>query len=199
MIHTDDESIEMHGRMVLAVEALEACPEFAPMVPEVRTNLVYARRDARTPADVLAIDGRVTVTTQGVRASGRPRWGASSHMARLVMHLRDLDPTVRAGVDFRADTDHMTEWFQRYADEMGWTFSVIDRSLEPAELHDEETASMPWKVQEVVRAAGGKVPKLFYETGAIGKEPVGVLVGPDPLTVVEEATEMARRYAEVRP
>ena len=58
---------------------------------------------------------------------------------------------------------------------------------------------MPWKVQEVVRAAGGKVPKLFYETGAIGKEPVGVLVGPDPLTVVEEATEMARRYAEVRP
>ena len=70
--------------------------------------------------------------------------------------------------------------------------------MEPEELHDEETASMPWKVAEAIRAAGGVPPKLFYETGAIGKEPVAVLVGPDPLTVVEEATEIARRYAEAK-
>jgi len=53
---------------------------------------------------------------------------------------------------------------------------------------------MPWKVKEAVRAAGGKAPKLFYETGAVGKEPVSVLVGADPLVVVEEACAIARLY-----
>ena len=40
------------------------------------------------------------------------------------------------------------------------------------------------------------MPKMFYETGAVGKEPVSVLVGPDPITVAEEICEIARRYGE---
>jgi hydroxymethylpyrimidine/phosphomethylpyrimidine kinase len=117
-------------------------------------------------------------------------------MARLMIELMATDPTIRAGIDFRADTVHLVEFLEAYATSKGWTFSVIDRSMEPEELHDEEAASMPWKVAEAIRAAGGVAPKLFYETGAIGKEPVAVLVGPDPVGVVEEATEIARRYAE---
>jgi hydroxymethylpyrimidine/phosphomethylpyrimidine kinase len=184
--------------MMVALELLESCPEFAPMVPEVRTNLVYARQGARVPGDVMAVDGRVTVMAEGVRGAGRPRFGASSHMARLIIRLMEVDPSLRAGVDFRADTDHMTSWYRDYAQDKGWAFGVIDRSREPEELHEEETASMPWKVDEAIRAAGGVPPKLFYETGAVGKEPVAVLVGPDPISVVREATEIARLYAEAR-
>ena len=192
----DDQTVEMYGRMMVAIEMLEACGEFAPLVPEVRTNMVYARDDAETPDDVMAVDGRVTVTVDGVRAAGRPRYGASSHMARLMILMMGTDPGLRAGIAFRADTDHMVGFLECYARRKGWTFSVIDRSMEPEELHDEEAASMPWKVAEAIKASGGVAPKLFYETGAVGKEPVAVLVGSDPISVVEEVTELARRYAE---
>jgi hydroxymethylpyrimidine/phosphomethylpyrimidine kinase len=57
---------------------------------------------------------------------------------------------------------------------------------------------MPWKVAEAIRAAGDCVPKIFYETGAVGKEPVSVLVGKDPIEVAEQACEIARLYHEKR-
>ena len=37
------------------------------------------------------------------------------------------------------------------------------------------------------------MPKIFYETGAVGKEPVMVLVGTDPIEVAREMIEIARR------
>ena len=55
---------------------------------------------------------------------------------------------------------------------------------------------MPWKVAEAIRTAGGKVTKVFCQTGAVGKEPVSVLVGKDPLEVAEQMCELARRYHE---
>lgn len=189
----DDEGFGMLGRMVVAVGEIEDCREFAPLIPEVRTNLVYAREAARNREDVLAVDGRITVVEGRPRAAGRVRFGASSHMARLILELRKVDPSVRAGIDF-AWTPHLSRWLEGYCREKGWVFSVIDRHGEPGEIREAEGASMPWKVAEAVRAAGGRVPKVFYETGAIGKEPVSVLVGRDPIEVAGQACEIARKY-----
>ena len=189
----DEEAIGMFGRVHLALEMLEGCPEFARILPEVRTNLVYARARPRAPGDVIAIDGRITSVEGRPKAAGRPRFGASSHMARLLIELHRVDPSIRAGINFAADPE-LVRWLERYAYRKGWVWSVIDRSREPERVIEEEGASMPWKVKEAVRAAGGKPPKLFYETGAVGKEPVSVLVGADPLEVVEEACTIAKLY-----
>ena len=189
----DDEGFLMLGRMVTAVELVEGCGEFAALVPEVRTNLVYARERAADRGDVLAVDGRITVVDGRPRAAGRPRFGASSHMARLIIELRRVDPSVRAGIDF-AWTPRLSRWLERYCREQGWVFSVIDRRGEPEEIKEAEGDSMPWKVAEAVRAAGGRVPKVFYETGAVGKEPVTVLVGPDPVGVADQACTIARKF-----
>jgi predicted fused transcriptional regulator/phosphomethylpyrimidine kinase len=189
----DEEGFGMLGRMMVALEEIEGCREFASLIPEVRTNLVYARSHAKTRDDVLAIDGRITLVEGRPRAAGRVRFGASSHMARLVIELRKIDPSMRAGIDF-AWTPHLSHWLEGHCRAKGWVFSVIDRRGEPEEIKEAEGASMPWKVAEAVRAAGGKVPKIFYETGAVGKEPVSVLVGRDPIEVVDQACEIARKY-----
>jgi hydrogenase expression/formation protein HypE len=192
-----DEQVEMYGRMCVAVDRLEGSREFAALIPEVRTNLVYAAEGAQTPDNVLAIDGRITVRSGMPHAAGKPRFGASSHMARLLIELMRVDPSYRAGINFANDPE-IAEWLDEYCRRRGWTFSVIDRSREPDEIRDAERASMPWKAAEAIRAAGGNVPKVFYETGAVGKEPVTVLVGSDPIQVVEEAIEIACLYHEHR-
>lgn len=189
----DAEAFEMLGMVQCALEMLEGCPEFARIIPEVRSNLVYCRRSPSTSLDVLAIDGRITSVDHMPKGAGRPRFGASSHMARLLIELHRVDPSIRAGINFSAESD-IVAWMERYARRKRWVWSVIDRSREPLEVQEAEGASMPWKVAEAVRAAGGRAPKLFYETGAIGKEPVAVLVGADPVTVVREACELARKY-----
>lgn len=192
------ELIEMHGKMRIALDLLESCKEFASMVPEVRTNLVYARESAQSCDDVLAIDGRITVVNGMPRAAGIPRFGASSHMARLLLELRKRDPAVRAGINF-ASNPSLVVWLNEYCRTKGWVFSVIDRGNEPKEVQVAEGASMPWKVAEAIREAGRQVPDLFYETGAVGKEPVTVLVGRDPISVVTEMISLTLAYQRRRP
>ncbi len=188
-----EDVIQMYGKMTIALNALERCTAFASLIPEVRTNLVFAKPNAQTPEDVLAIDGRVTVVNGQPKGAGPPRFGASSHMARLILELERRDSSIRAGANF-ASNPTLMEWLEKYSSARGWIFSVIDRSAEPAETRETEGASMPWKIKEAIKAAGGRVPKVFYETGAIGKEPVSVLVGNDPIEVANELCDIARRY-----
>jgi hydroxymethylpyrimidine/phosphomethylpyrimidine kinase len=194
---TDNELIEMYGKISIALDQIEQCREFASLIPEVRSNLVFARKEAKSREDVLAIDGRITVVNQMPCAAGKPRFGASSHMARLIIEIRKFDPSIRAGIDF-ANTPDLTSWLAEYCKKNNWTFSTIDRRNEPEAIKREEGASMPWKVQEAVRAAGGKTPKIFYETGAIGKEPVSVLIGRDPLEIADQICTLAGLYHDSR-
>lgn len=189
-----EEDARMEESIREALVLLESCKEFAQLTPEVRTNIVYARKHAQGPHDVLAIDGRITVVRGMPRAAGEPRFGASSHMARLLLELRKRDPSIRAGINF-ANNPALAAWLEEYARQKGWIFSMIDRRNEPDACKDREGASMPWKAAEAIRVAGGKVPKLFYETGAVGKEPVSVLVGTDPVTIVKEIMHIARLYS----
>jgi len=188
-----NEKIEIYGKMLVALECIEGCKEFAPLIPEVRTNLVYAKSHPESPEDVLGIDGRITVVNSMPRAAGNPKFGASSHMARLIIEINKINPSIRAGVNF-ASNKHLVNWLGIHCQNRGWIFSVIDRAKEPEEIKEEEGASMPWKVKEAIRAAGGKVPKVFYETGAVGKEEVAVLVGEDPIEVAKDVCEIARLY-----
>jgi thiamine-phosphate diphosphorylase len=191
----DEELITMRGAFELALDRIEACREFVSLIPEVRSNFVYAKEHASGRDDVLAVDGRITVVHHMPHAAGKPRFGASSHMARLLIEIRKVDPSLRAGIDF-ANNPGLAAWLEQYCHERGWIFSVIDRRNEPEEIKSAEGASMPWKVGEAVRAAGGKAPKIFYETGAVGKEPVSVLVGHDPLEVADQICTLAQEYHE---
>jgi thiamine-phosphate diphosphorylase len=188
-----DNEVQMYGKMALAVDLIEGCNEFASLIPEVRTNIVYAQPNARAKDEVLGVDGRITVVNGRPHAAGKLKFGASSHMARLIVEIGKTNSTLRAGVNF-ANNPALASWLEKYCEAKGWVFSVIDRSKEPEEIKETEGASMPWKVQAAIEAAGGVVPKIFYETGAIGKEPVSVLVGQDPIDVAEEICEIARRY-----
>ena len=188
-----DDRIDLYGRMLIALETLESCPEFTGLIPEVRSNMVFAAKDAKGIDDVLAIDGRITVVEGKPRAAGRPRFGASSHMARLLLEVRKKDPAVRAGIDF-ANTPQLTAWLEDYCQKQGWIFAKIDRSREPEEVRQTEGASMPWKVAEAIRAAEGRVPKILYENGAVGKEPVSVILGEEPMSIARELCVIAREY-----
>ena len=187
--------IDMIGRMMIALEEIEACREFVALIPEVRTNLVFARPHAKTPDEVMAVDGRITIINGMPRAAGRVRFGASNHMARLIIRLMQTDPSVRAGIDF-ANPPGFSDWLSGYCRKNGWTLAMIDRRDEPGEVRNAEGSSMQWKAQEAVRAAGGQVPKIICDAGGPGKEPVCTLVGNEPIGVARDVCGIARAYAQ---
>ncbi len=182
------------GNLVRSVEILQDCTEFSLLMPEVRVNLVYALPSARTPDEVAAIDGRITVVRGFPYAPGMPRWGASDHMARLIIEVRKYDSTINAGINFKCD-DTLIEVVQKYCSENGLLFGWIDRTKEPVEVAEKDRSSMPWKINQLVTSSGG-VPKLFYEGEGWGKEPLFVALGNDSVEVVGIAIEIAKRYQQ---
>ena len=186
--------IDMIGRMMIALEEIEACREFVFLIPEVRTNMVFAQPHAKNSDEVMAVDGRITIINGMPRAAGRIRFGASSHMARLIIELLKTDPSGRAGIDF-ANPSGFSDWLSDYCTKQGWVSSMIDRKAEPAKLRIAEGSSMQWKAAEAVRAAGGRVPKIICDAGGMGKEPVCIIVGNEPIGVAQDLCEIARAYA----
>lgn len=189
----DNETVEMAGRMSIALDVISRCREFARMIPEVRTNLVYSRKSPKDEADVLAVNGRMTVVDGAPHPCGPIRFGASSHMARFIIRIHKEFPKIRAGINFANDSQ-ITEFLKDYCSKRGWSLIGIDRSKEPESLKEAEGGSVPWKAEEVIKKAKGKTPKIVYETGAIGKEPVSALLGEDPISVADEVCELARAY-----
>jgi len=189
--------IDMFGRMTIALLEIEECREFISLIPEVRTNMVFAHPRAKTPDEVMAVDGRITIINSMPRAAGRVRFGASSHMARLIIELMKTDPSVRAGIDF-ANPPRFSDWLADYGIKQGWVSAMIDRRIEPAELMTVEGSSMQWKAAEAVRAAGGTVPKIICDAGGMGKEPVCILTGKEPISLAREVCGIARAYAQLR-
>ena len=86
-----------------AVRMLEASPEFVGVMPEVSVNIACAAQGAASPADVVAIPGRIVRVRDRARAMLPPEAGASAHMSRVLLIVRDRRPELRACINIRYD------------------------------------------------------------------------------------------------
>jgi hydroxymethylpyrimidine/phosphomethylpyrimidine kinase len=191
------EKVDMIGRLYLGLEQIKSCMEFSALIPQVRTNFVYASKESADPEEVLAVEGRITVVDKHPKAAGKIKFGASGYMAYLILEIRKADPEIRCAIDF-AYSPEIVDFLKEYCQGKGWVLSVVDRSFEPEEVKNQEGASTPWIVSEAIKSTGGRFPKLLCETGTVGKEPVSILVGKDPLEVAEQICDLSRRYHELR-
>ncbi len=182
------------GNLVRAVNILRDCPEFSRLVPEVRVNLVYALPEPGSPRDVAAIEGRITAVRGVPHASGMPGFGASDHMARLIIQVKESQPQIRAGINFKCDPE-IIDVVKAYCTEKGYSFGDIDRTAEPSEVASADGSSMPWKIAQLIDRFGA-VPRMFYEGDGWGKEPLFVAIGRDAVEVAEIAVDISRRYAK---
>ncbi|MGI6465355.1 thiamine-phosphate synthase family protein [Methanobacterium sp.] len=172
-----------------AVVILEKSSEFAQLIPEVRSNLVLARRDAQTIDDVAGIPGRITVVHGFPRAVARPEFGASSHMARLVLEVMQYDPERRCAINIKYHPQ-LVEICRK----LGLRVSSYDRGTEPEEIAKKEGNTISWGVKIAVANLNGAVPDTIYHKGAWGKEPMIVMIGREAEEVAEMAVCLARLF-----
>lgn len=100
--------------VVARLEAADA----SLLVPQVGLNVAGATAHAESSEDVAAVEGRVTRRYDGIGANGEVRFGVSNHAARVLLGLREDDPSVRYIAACRFDTDVETA-----AESLGWTTS----------------------------------------------------------------------------
>ena len=175
-------------KLEMAVKILEQSPEFAEIIPEVRSNIVMARKKAPTIHDVAGIPGRITVVNGLPKAVARPDYGASSHMARLVLSIMKHDPEKRSALNIKYHPQLV-----EICKKLGLIVSNYDRNQEPEDVKIKEGSSITWGV-EMALASCETIPDVIYHTGGWGKEPMIVLVGKDPEEVAQMAVCLAKLF-----
>lgn len=151
------------------------------LVPEVQLNIGYALPAASTVEDVAAFPGRIVRLGGGVARVAAPAFGASSHVARIILAAMGIDASSRAAMNIRYD-----EAFIQKARAQGLAVAGFSRSVEPVEVRNREGSTLAWGVTEAI-GGSGHVPDVIFDLGDVGKEPMIRVLGRDPLDVVKKA------------
>lgn len=171
-----------------ALIILQNSDALAEIVPEVRSNLVMAKENATIIEDVAGVPGRITTVKGKVRAFMQPDWGASSHMARLVLEIMKHDPQRRSAINLRYHPE-IIEICQK----LGLKVSFYKREEEPEDLRDVEGNTIGWGVEQAIKRIG-EVPDIIYHTGDWGKEAIIALIGCDAVDVARMAVCIAQLF-----
>ncbi|MBI5635483.1 hypothetical protein HY993_00795 [Candidatus Micrarchaeota archaeon] len=170
----------------LALEKLSADENSWKLIPEVASNLCFAKEGAKTQLDVAAVPGRIRVAFRKL-VYLPPAFGASGHVARALLQAKKADERVRSALNVRFE-----ESFLEKARENGFSTSSYDRRNEPKDVKQATTGSMEWGTQRAIDSNGGRVPDCFYHLGDWGKEPTIIIFGENPNAVVEKARRLLR-------
>jgi len=175
-----------------AARTIEEHPETLPYIAEVGTQVAMALPHASTRRHIAAVEGRIVKFRGAARAVGPVRFGASSHIAQVILTTVKHNPTIRAALNLHYDPK-LVEAFEK----LGFTASSFDRKLEPRRVKAVEGKTLVWGVEEVVKAAG-RVPDAIYDLGEVGKEPMIRVLGTSATSLVEKVLA-AIKAVEERP
>jgi predicted fused transcriptional regulator/phosphomethylpyrimidine kinase len=159
-----------------ALERFTKIPGIERLLPQVGTNLVCAKDGAETAMDVAGLSGRVVASTRGALLCGETAYGASQHLASVVLEAGKKDSGIRSAVNIRTGED-ITTGLKR----MGLSVVTI-----PCKV---EREGCP--VTHYIRSHGG-LCDAYVHPGDFGVEPTTTILGESPERLVEILEELAR-------
>jgi len=164
--------------------------DVSPLVPEVGMNVVGATPYAESTTECAAVEGRITRTIDGARANRGVRFGASSHVARFLLAVREFDPDVRFAVNCRFDPA-----VEAALDALDGRVAEYDRDAQPDAVGGEEGHTMGWGARQTV-ADGDGTPVAVIDRGAVGKEAIVKLLASSSLALADRVARLLDRLAE---
>jgi len=179
----DERRIEIIKKLEECVRKIEKSPFFKTVMPEVSINIVYSTKNPKTIYDVAAIPGRIVKVGDYVKAVGRPVFGASQHMANVLLAVNSLDNRIRAAINVRND-----DYVKNIITKLGLPYIVAedDKGL----INEEMIIQAIVKAYDKLRV----VPCVVFHEGGIGYEPATYIFGENPMQVTEIAEKIAKNY-----
>jgi predicted fused transcriptional regulator/phosphomethylpyrimidine kinase/predicted transcriptional regulator len=171
-----------------ALKPIEGSSLFVRVMPEISVNIAFAPAGARSPSEVVAIPGRIVRVRGQARWFMRPEYGASKHLAAILLEVRRERPELSAAINLR------------YDERMASVISGLGvRKLVIGPSHPEGSND---RVLEALRATLSKGHAGSFEAvvdlGGEGLEPSLYLFADDAIKVVRRSLDIARAYASAQ-
>jgi hydroxymethylpyrimidine/phosphomethylpyrimidine kinase len=167
-----------------SVARLEAA-DAGDLVPEVQSNLGYALPFAEVFDDVAAFPGRLVRLGNRLVSLKAPAFGASQHIATIILTIMRHDPAFRSVMNIRFSEERVEQ-----CKALGWKVNSFDRREEPKAVKEEEGSSLEWGT-EAVLSREPEIPDVIFDRGDLGKEPMIRVLGRTPDEVVGKVLKLA--------
>jgi hydroxymethylpyrimidine/phosphomethylpyrimidine kinase len=172
-----------------AGERIIGLPNMKALIPEVRMNIGAALPFAETSEDVAAFAGRITCTSDGrVVVPGCPAFGASSHIARVILAAGRVVPDISCAANLRY-SEEILSTLERNGLAVAW----FDREEEPAEVKAREGGTLEWGTLAALSShdAPERV-RAVCDKGEVGKEPMIRLLAGSLAELMRDMDSLAR-------
>ncbi|WP_435075631.1 thiamine-phosphate synthase family protein [Halorubrum sp. HHNYT27] len=154
-----------------AARILATAPGMATYVPNVGTNVGSALPGANDVSEVAAIPGRIYAVDGSVEIPANPEFGASRHVATVVLAAMAQDDGLRGAVNIATDGALLSTARARGLDPMEFDAEYDDRNQRLLDRF----------------ASRDVVPRVIYHSGAFGIEPITYVLGE----TAEDAARLA--------
>jgi len=156
--------------------AIQELVSFLPssFIPAVGMNFVYALPNATQRSEICGIEGRITRHRNQAFLCGTLDFGASKHVASIILAAMSFDKTIRSALNIRYNQHTL-----KLCAQLGFTIGAFDRRNEPKDA----SSTMEWGTKQAI-ITGGIVPDIISDTGAVGKEPMIRILGKNPQDVL---------------
>ncbi|AAB98222.1 conserved hypothetical protein [Methanocaldococcus jannaschii DSM 2661] len=153
------------------------------LIPEVGSNIAESLPFPKDFKDVAALTGRIIKNKLGgFYIVGDIEFGASEHIAKIILSASKFNPEIRACMNIKYDGGLIKLLKDKFA------VSSFDRKEEPPNV-----STMEWGTKIACEKFGG-VPDIIYDRGGEGKEPMIRVLGRDAIEVVKKVEVIQKIY-----
>lgn len=180
----NSERSEALAHVAEAVRVIESASKFVRVMPEVSVNIAYLPSESKEESDVIAVPGRIVKVRSSAKAMLPPEFGASGHMARMLLLVRWRRKQVHAAINLRYD-----ERMARVLKRMGLRRLEIG-DYAPTGREDPTVEALASRLLKERRDFDAVV-----DAGGMGVEPDVYLFGHDAVEVARLAVKVSELYS----
>jgi predicted fused transcriptional regulator/phosphomethylpyrimidine kinase/predicted transcriptional regulator len=177
------ERLKMMQEIKKAVENLVSSKEFFFLIPEVYTNLAYSLPNPQGINDVLSFPGRIIKFKNAVKIISEPEFGASKHIANMLIEANKKNQEIRACICIKYDENIL-----RIIKSLKYSFAF---NYKKKKIYQDPVVEA---FKEFLK--NNPVPQILIDKGGKGLEPVCYIFGRNPSEVVSIALSISKSYFE---
>ena len=156
------------------------------LIPEVQSNIGIGLPGALRAEDVAAIPGRIVKNGNDIFTVAAPQFGASQHVAKIVLTAMHFDPEMRAVMNIK-----YTDSILKACKKLKFKIASFDRAREPKSVKQREGSSLEWGTHKAITDRG-YVPDIIYDLGGQGKEEMIRVMARDIGELVDKVLKIHR-------
>jgi hydroxymethylpyrimidine kinase/phosphomethylpyrimidine kinase len=159
----------------------------AALLPQGQSNLGMALSRAATPQEVAAWAGQIVRAGEDVCPTGGIRFGASQHIAAVILTAVRCDPTYRSAMTIRYGQDVL-----QACQDSHLRIARFTRQEAPSEARQGESLTLAWGVAMAIQQTGA-VPDVIYDLSDVNQDAMVWVLGCDASDVASKVL-LIRHY-----